>query len=197
MGTEAINNLSDNLNLLQVNPSDSNSDISIEQDIVDENFYNVPSKTFSSLYTDEVFLADKALFTKNFLDAIRNYELEDFYYSFADKTFDLYYQKYNIAAVEWLNNIFLNNLNNSSIICGVLKVLSNIEYSKLQTFGYTIVLLAMHNNNENEDLEVTDLIIGCIENWDNKTFVQILNNLKTKANFLDLYRSKILKAIAA
>lgn len=168
----------------------------VQSDLADDNFTDSDCK-FEKLYRNQVFLNDKANFENSFLDAIKNYDIEDFYYSFADKTFDSYLDKYGIAAVEWLNRLLIMHIHDAGVVCGVLKVLSNVAYEKMQTFGFSMLIVTLYNYNDDKNVEVSDLILSCIENWDNAEFISILNGMKTDVNFIKHYKGKVAKNLAA
>ena len=148
--------------------------------------------SFDELYSNDAFLNEKNKFTLDLLNSIRNDEPDDFYQSFAYNTFMEYYNKYGIAVGEWMNDILTCNLSNVAIVCGILKILSFTEYNKLQSFARSMLMLCIFQYDKTPDIEVTEQIIKCIENWNDKAFISILNDLKINIAFLDFYRDQVL-----
>ncbi|RKR83759.1 hypothetical protein BDD43_3973 [Mucilaginibacter gracilis] len=150
---------------------------------------------FEDLYKNGDFIKAKARFSTDLLISIKNEEPDDFYESYTLSTYNKYYADYGIASGEWLNDLLTQNLNNVAIVCGILKILSFVEFSKLQSFARTMLMICIFQYEKHPDVEIAEQIIKCIEKWNDKAFINTLQKMNCEIGFIDLYKDLVLEQL--
>lgn len=138
----------------------------------------------------------KKAFHQGLISAFKNDESDDIYEYIPSTIFEEYYDKYEINALEWLNELLISNLTKRFIVAGILKILYRMDYRWCKSFGTTMLMVTIFANNEKQNTEITDLIIQTIENWKDVNFKPILEQLPIKINYLEHYRDKVLTILS-
>lgn len=149
-----------------------------------------------NLFRNPAFQERRKKFEIELLDALKFGDSEDLSDSPADIAFDEFYREYGIAATETLNGLIVKNLHKPTKLVELLRVLSNVPYERIYSFGQSLLIGIIGLYKEKENLEITDLIIKCIENWRSSDFIEVLENLESKTGFLRLYKKKVLGQLA-
>ncbi len=178
---------------LSIYPDNNNTLITpIESD--NESFRNFD---LTSLFRDPKFQERRKKFEIELMDLIRYGDTEDLSDSPADLAFDEFYREYGIAATETLNGLIVKNLHKPTKLIELLKVLSNVSYDRIYSFGQSLLIGIIGLYKEHENIEITDLVIKCIENWKSDDFIEVLQNIDSKIGFLKVYKKKVLSQLLA
>lgn len=176
---------------LSLYPDDKNTLIApIESE--NESFRNYD---LNSLFRDPKFQEKRKNFEIELIDLIRYGDTDDLSDSPADLAFDEFYKEYGIAATETLNGLIVKNIHKPTKLVELLKVLSNVSYDRIYSFGQSLLIGIMGLYKTNEYIEITDLVIKCIENWKSTEFIEVLQNIDSKTGFLKVYKKKVLKQL--
>lgn len=182
------------IDLSQVQQLDENANtVIIDQRSNNESIESVVTPfDFKSLYKSPEFQDKKRKFEVELMDLIRLTDAEEVVDSPADLAFSDFYEEYGVAATETLNSLIVKNIHKPTVLVELLKVLSNVEYEKIYSFGQSLIIGIIGLYKQKEHTEITDLVIRCIENWRNDDFISVLENIESKTGFLRLYKQKVL-----
>jgi hypothetical protein len=90
-----------------------------------------------------------------------------------------------------LNELFVKNFENPSILIGILQVVSRIAHDKINPEGQVMALAALTHKN----FEVRECGIRCFENWVSQTSLTILKNISTEPKWLQDYLETVITNI--
>ena len=96
-----------------------------------------------------------------------------------------------LATKSSLNELFVSNYENPSILIGILQVVSRIENNIVNPEGQAMALAALTHRN----FEVRECGIRCFENWATKISLTILKNISTEPKWLQEYLETVIKNI--
>lgn len=115
----------------------------------------------------------------------------DFEYGYSSKLdeFILELIKINrLATKELLNDLLIEEYNDASIVCGLLRTVSHIDYDEITPQGDTMALAALSHI----DLEVKECGIRAFENWANSESLSVLESTNIDNPFLQNYLDKVI-----
>lgn len=92
------------------------------------------------------------------------------------------------VAKQWLNQLFVENYNDETVIVGILRVLSHFEYHIVAPQGTTMALAALANSKA----EVRECGIRAFENWATLESLHVLENVKCQENWLNEYLQQVI-----
>ena len=130
-------------------------------------------------------------FSLELFDAILNNNFEFGVESGADKLFNIYHEKYGVLAVNWLMKLFITNLFHLNIILGILLLLSRQKLSDIGYQGQMMLISATYKFNN--DLQIQEAIIRCIENWESFELIHILDELHPNEKWLNDYKLAVIE----
>ncbi|WP_379089945.1 hypothetical protein [Pedobacter sp. UC225_65] len=148
-----------------------------------------------TLYRSAEFQDKRKKFEIEIMDLLGLTDSDDIMFTPADLAFEKFYSQYGIAATETLNGLIVKNLHKKNVLKDLLRILSNIDYEKIYSFGSSLLIGIIGIYKDNEDVEITDLIIKCIENWNTNELIDILQNIESKTGFLRVYKRKVLSRL--
>lgn len=125
----------------------------------------------------------KSTFVSNFLLLLYESDFEFGYKSQADDYVEGAIDKYGTFAREWINEVFLQNIDNPSIITPLLRVISHFDYEQILPQGITIAAVALSHC----DVEVKECGVRCFENWESSENLPLLKNLEISEEWLNDY----------
>ncbi|WP_024333894.1 hypothetical protein [Desulfotignum balticum] len=127
-------------------------------------------------------------FVQNLLQLLHNVEFEFGYETPAEKYVREALSKYGTFVREWINDIFLQSLDDPQTLSGILRVISHFEYSLMYPQGMTIAISATRH----EDAEVQECGIRCFENWEAIDSLPILKNIYISESWLNDYLKDVI-----
>ncbi|RPK28356.1 hypothetical protein [Paenibacillus xylanexedens] len=83
----------------------------------------------------------------------------------------------------WLNDIFIKQINDPTILVGILHILSHFDYKEVSPIGQTIAIAATAH----ENIEVKDYGIKAFENWGGIESLRLLKALHYSEKWLQNY----------
>lgn len=143
---------------------------------VDENYIN--QRRLDSL---------RASFTDQLLDLIRE---DDFEYGIdtkADMMARDQMKRNALATKSWLNSIFVENFDNSTILVGLLRIVARLNYFDIYPEGQTMAVAALSNSN----VEVQECGIRAFESWATLESVHVLESITVSAGWLQDYADQV------
>ncbi len=127
-------------------------------------------------------------YTGELLHIIRE---QDFEYGFGSSA-DLFVRELmdqNTAiAKEWINNIFLDQFQDSRVLVGLLQVISHLEYLEIYPQGPTMALAALSH----ADPEIRECGIRAFENWGTTHSLNVLRSVKCHEGWLQEYVDQVI-----
>jgi hypothetical protein len=97
-----------------------------------------------------------------------------------------------LVAKDAIQKVWISNYSKMDILCGVLRIIAHIEYKELNPQNIIIVTSAIAHKDE----EITECAIRCCENWENAEVLNILNNIKCTAEWLNDYLNHVKSEIS-
>lgn len=91
-------------------------------------------------------------------------------------------------AKEWLNQLFVENYDDQTVLMGILRVLSHFEYQEVAPQGPTMALAALSN----VSAEVRECGIRAFENWSTLESLEVLKNVKCQEEWLNDYLQQVI-----
>ena len=91
-------------------------------------------------------------------------------------------------AKEWLNQLFVENYDDQTVLMGILRVLSHFEYPEVAPQGPTMALAALSN----VSAEVRECGIRAFENWSTLESLEVLKNVKCEEEWLNDYLQQVI-----
>jgi hypothetical protein len=129
---------------------------------------------------------------KRFTQQFVSYILEDdFEYGMESKAHILVKDRMKINAAvtkEWINGIYVNNIKNSDILIGILRVIALFEREELFPIGDTIALAALSHENE----IVKETAIRAFESWGGIKSIEILETVSVSSKWIQEYLNDVL-----
>jgi hypothetical protein len=119
---------------------------------------------------------------------------EDFEYGITSKV-DIFIKnrllENALATKTWLNHMFLDQFTNVSIIMGLLRVVSRLNYFDIYPEGQTMAIAALSHRN----LEVRECGVRAFENWETLESLKVLENLKGNTPWLQEYIDEVVDGL--
>lgn len=91
-------------------------------------------------------------------------------------------------AKEWLNQLFVENYDDQTVLMGILRVLSHFEYQEVAPQGPTMALAALSN----VSAEVRECGIRAFENWSTLESLEVLKNVTCEEEWLNDYLQQVI-----
>lgn len=91
-------------------------------------------------------------------------------------------------AKEWLNQLFVENYDDQTVLIGILRVLSHFEYQEVAPQGPTMALAALSN----VSAEVRECGIRAFENWSTLESLEVLKNVTCEEKWLNDYLQQVI-----
>lgn len=93
------------------------------------------------------------------------------------------------SCLQLINELFIENFNNHSIITGILRVISHFNFDQVYPNGQTIALASLIHTNA----EVRECGMRAYENWGTIESIRVLENIKCHEDWLESYREKVIQ----
>lgn len=130
----------------------------------------------------------RAEFSANLLKLLREQDFEYGVDTPADELVRKTFTENQSIAKEWLNQLFVENYYDQTVIMGILRVISHIEYQEIAPQGPTMALAALSNKNA----EVRECGIRAFENWSTLESLEVLKNVKCHEKWLNDYLQQVI-----
>lgn len=168
---------------------DENLNFFSNQDI-NNRFYSESSTKYKvKTFIDEFSAKEKNNFISQFKRLIDESDFEYGFSSPAEKYIRESLKNFGPFAREWINEIFIKNLDNEYITSSILKVLMHLDYSDLEPQGITMLLAALNH----KSATVREDVIRTFENWENPDYISILKSISCKESWLQTMLSEVIK----
>lgn len=122
-------------------------------------------------------------YTRQFINLLKE---EDFEFGYSTRSEEILNEQLKINALatrNWLNEIFIKNFYDQSIIIGILRIIGRFEPSIIFPQGQTIALAALSHSND----EIKELGIRAFEKWCSIESLEILKSLNVESDWLKEY----------
>lgn len=130
--------------------------------------------------------------TPIFLTILKDSEFEDGYENPAIRYFQDMLNTNYAAAFIWLNNLYINNVNNDEIIEKILRIFSFIDYDENTMASFPIIAA---NAIEIGSDKVKEAAIMAFESWRTPACLNLLKKLEVKKEWLNLYLQKVIQEL--
>ena len=128
-------------------------------------------------------------YTKEFVDILKEEDFEFGYSSRSEEILEKQLKVNALATRNWLNEIFIKNYHDESILIGVLRIIGRFDSKIIFPQGQTIALAALtHSNNE-----IKELGIRAFEKWCSPESIRILKSLSIDSGWLNEYVQEVIK----
>lgn len=168
---------------------DENPKFFTNQDINDRFYSESSTKYKVKTFIDEFSAKEKNKFINQFKRLLDESDFEYGFSSPADKYIQESLKNFGPFAREWINEIFIQNLDNEYITSSILKVMMHLNYSDLEPQGITMLLAALNH----KSAAVREDVIRTFENWENPAYVSILKSLNCKEPWLQTMLSEVIE----
>lgn len=130
-------------------------------------------------------------FREEFLAELENSDFEFGYFNEADKFIRDQMDINSSVTKEWLNKMFLEYFNNSKILEGIIRIISNMKREEIFPQGQVMALAALSHR----DVVIKECAIRSFEYWGGKDSIEILENIVTGIKWLDDYIRDVINDI--
>ena len=130
----------------------------------------------------------RAEFSANILKLLREQDFEYGVDTPADELVRKTFAENQSIAKEWLNQLFVENYDDQTVIMGILRVLSHFKYQEIAPQGPTMALAALSN----VSAEVRECGIRAFENWSTLESLEVLKNVKCQEEWLNDYLQQVI-----
>jgi hypothetical protein len=127
-------------------------------------------------------------FSSKFLQLLREQDFEYGVDTPADELVRKCFHENEAISKEWINNLFVQNFSDQTVLMGILRVLSHFNYQEVAPQGPTIALAALVN----ASAEVRECGIRAFENWSSLHSLKVLENVKCEEKWLDDYLKQVI-----
>jgi len=128
-------------------------------------------------------------YTRQFINLLKE---EDFEFGYSTRSEELLNEQLKINALatrNWLNEIFIKNFHDHSIIIGILRIIGRFEPSVIFPQGQTIALAALSHSSD----EIKELGIRAFEKWCSIESLEILKSLNVETPWLNEYVKDVIE----
>ena len=161
--------------------------LSDEKDSTDtEKKYSLSSSINSQNRQKLVSFDDK---TSLFLSILKETDFEDGYENAAIIFFREMLNIDFATAIIWINNFYINNIDDYDVIEKVLRILSFVKYEEKTMAAFPIIAtsaIALGNN------QVKEAAIMAFENWRTKNCLNILKQIEVNTEWLNSYLQQVI-----
>ena len=171
-----------------VNLGIDDSDISISDTILSEDYYHY---SFENEINKFRLNHQKDDFAVQLLNCIKDQHFEYGINSQADLLVQKQLNINMLATENTLNELFVNNFDIPHVIIGILQIISRLSEPSIISKGQVMAIAALSHKN----LEVRDCGIRCFECWANESSLRILKCIKTEPKWLQEYIENVITYI--
>lgn len=130
----------------------------------------------------------KNMYSQEFLDTIRETDLEYGYESTVDVFLRSLLSQNALATKEWISSLFVENINDVRIATGILRTIAHLEYEEIAPQGTTMAYAALSHSS----LEVCECGIRAFENWATSESLKALKTVRCQDKWLKKYVRKVI-----
>lgn len=130
----------------------------------------------------------KANFSARLLRLLKEQDFEYGVDTPADELVRECFKENESVTKEWLNQLFVESIDQYPVLIGILRVLSHFEYEEIFPQGPTIALAALVNSNA----EVRECGIRAFENWGTIESLEVLKNTQCEEDWLKEYLQQVI-----
>ncbi|MCG8776513.1 hypothetical protein G1K67_13510 [Tenacibaculum finnmarkense] len=95
----------------------------------------------------------------------------------------------SVVALNWINELYIQNFSNEKILVGLLRILGNLDEDDISSIGHVIALASLSHSNT----EIKELGVRAFENWSSSKSYSILSNVKVGEKWLQEYINQVIK----
>lgn len=132
--------------------------------------------------------AERRRFTSMFLQVIHDSEFEFGFSTPADEYLCQSLVRYPVYARAWINDLYLQHINDPFVTCAILRVIAHLNYAQLSPEGMTMAAAAFAHT----DVRVRECGIRCFENWENPKSLTLLRSLSFPEGWLADYLGRVI-----
>jgi len=130
----------------------------------------------------------KSAFSAKLLQLLREQDFEYGVDTPADELVRKCFKENESITKQWLNDLFIQNFADQTIIIGILRVLSHFDYDDIAPQGPTIALAALTNSNA----EIRESGIRAFENWCTLESLNVLKQVQCVEEWLNDYLQQVI-----
>lgn len=127
-------------------------------------------------------------YSRGFISLLKEEDFEFGYTTRSEKILNEQLAINALATRNWLNEIFIKNFHDHSIIIGILRIIGRFEPSAIFPQGQTIALAALSHTND----EIKELGIRAFEKWCSVESLEILKSLSFDSPWLKEYLEDVI-----
>lgn len=127
-------------------------------------------------------------YTRQFIKLLKEEEFEFGYSTRSEEILNEQLKINALATRNWLNEIFIQNFQDQSIIIGILRIIGRFEPSVIFPQGQTIALAVLSHSND----EIKELGIRAFEKWCSIESLEILKSLNIESPWLKEYIKEVI-----
>lgn len=127
-------------------------------------------------------------YTRSFISLLKEEDFEFGYITRSEKLLNEQLKINALAARNWLNEIFIKNYHDQSVIIGILRIIGRFEPLFIFPQGQTIALAALSHSND----EIKELGIRAFEKWCSVESLEVLKSLSPTSSWLQEYIDEVI-----
>lgn len=143
----------------------------------------------TSVYDEKLNIQAKKVFVDKIIKLIKEGDFEFGYENKIDEFVDTHIKKNGSLTKEWLNDIYLKNYSNKTILLGILRIFSRMDLKYANPQGPTMALGVLSNS----DSEIVEMGIRAFENWSSYGHIKVLKQLQLPEGWLNEYLISVVK----
>ncbi len=93
-----------------------------------------------------------------------------------------------MATKEWLNEVFIEHLEDVAVVVGILRAIAHLEYHEIYPTGPTMAIAALSHR----DVEVRECGIRAFENWESPDALAPLRAIRCEEPWLQEYLGEVI-----
>jgi hypothetical protein len=125
----------------------------------------------------------RGFFSIRFMQLIRESDFEFGFSTPADEYVRTALDSYGTFAREWICDLYLQNIRDSFIMSGILRVIAHFGYRQMYPEGMLMALTAL----QHQDSGVRECGVRCFENWEDPECLNVLKSLSFPEDWLKDY----------
>lgn len=88
---------------------------------------------------------------------------------------------------EWLNEVFIENLDDVAVTVGLLRAIAHLSYDEVRPQGPTMAIAALSH----KDVQVRECGIRAFENWESLESLKVLETIECQDTWLQDYAARV------
>lgn len=172
--------------------SDADSDIAAP-DASSRRFVFKFSSSSENDFNDVLLIRARLEFTSQLLAVLRQNSVEPGVVGPADSILRRSLSRNRSVTLAWLNDLFLENFNKSSLVADLLTLVGRLSYSDAKPNGITMAIAGLSH----KDGVVKEAAIRAFEHWASPESLRILESVDLKETWLSEYLEEVKRDLKA